>query len=324
MLARLAIIAANRLRFGAAMEYGQRAVTAGRASADAQALAVGLDGLKIACLNIGDAQGLAAALAELKPLLHRQGDLFRLQWAEFESAFVFVAAADWDQAAAAMQTAIEVNRRGGYPACAAWYTAHLGWLARLRGRDEEAMAFGRRSLSLAEELEHIWWKSATRAIFGTTLLLAGDRPGAIEMFERGLAAAEVAGAEAYLLRCAAPLASATGSPTVLADADRLLRQASIPAGGAWLFGDEACLSLARAWLGRGEPERARAVLAPLLAVAERVPWIATLAATLAVNGHVLRRLGEDDQAKGQLIRAEQLALEHGLPHVLREARSGLG
>ncbi len=323
MLARLAIIAANRLRFGAAMEYGQRAVTAGRASTDEQALAVGLDGLKIACLNIGDAQGLAAVLAELTPLLHRQGDLFRLQWAEFESAFVFIAAADWDQAAAAMQTAIEVNRRGGYPACAAWYTAHLGWLARLRGRNDEAMAFGRRSLSLAEELDHPWWRSATRAIFGTTLLLAGNLPGAIEMFERGLAAAEVTGAEAYLLRCAAPLASATGSPTVLADADRLLQQASIPAGGAWLFGDEACLSLARAWLRRGDPERARAVLAPLLAVAERVPWIATLAATLAVNGHVLRRLGEDDQAKAQLIRAEQLALQHGLPHVLREARSGL-
>ena len=323
MLARLAIIAANRLRFAAAMEYGQRAVTAGRASTDEQALAVGLDGLKIACLNIGDAQGLAAVLAELTPLLHRQGDLFRLQWAEFESAFVFIAAADWDQAAAAMQTAIEVNRRGGYPACAAWYTAHLGWLARLRGRDDEAMAFGRRSLSLAEELDHPWWRSATRAIFGTTLLLAGNLPGAIEMFERGLAAAEVTGAEAYLLRCAAPLASATGSPTVLADADRLLQQASIPAGGAWLFGDEACLSLARAWLRHGDPERARAVLAPLLAVAERVPWIATLAATLAVNGHVLRRLGEDDQAKAQLIRAEQLALEHGLPHVLREARSGL-
>ena len=151
------------------------------------------------------------------------------------------------------------------------------------------MAFGRRSLSLAEELDHPWWRSATRAIFGTTLLLAGNLPGAIEMFERGLAAAEVTGAEAYLLRCAAPLASATGSPTVLADADRLLQQASIPAGGAWLFGDEACLSLARAWLRRGDPERARAVLAPLLAVAERVPWIATLAATLAVNGHVLRR-----------------------------------
>ena len=155
------------------------------------------------------------------------------------------------------------------------------------------------------------------------MLLTGDRPGAIGLFERGLAAAQDAGAEAYLLRCAAPLASATGSPPVLADADRLLRQASIPACGAWLLGDEACLPLARAWLGRGDPERARAVLAPLLAVAERVPWITTLAATLAVSGHALRRSGEGDRAQGPADPGRAAGPAHGLPHVLREARSGL-
>ena len=35
------------------------------------------------------------------------------------------------------------------------------------------------------------------------------------------------------------------------------------------------------------------MLAPLLAVAEREPWIAALAAALAVDGRVLARLGED-------------------------------
>jgi tetratricopeptide (TPR) repeat protein len=158
-------------------------------------------------------------------------------------------------------------------------------------------------------------------MLGTTVLLTGDRTGAIKLFERGLAAAQTGGGEANLLRCAAPLALAAGSPAVLADADRLLEQASIPADGAWLFGDEACLALARAWLGRGEPERARAILAPLLAVADRVPWLATLAATLAVDGLALIRLGQDQRARAQLRRAEHLAREHGLPHVLREARS---
>ena len=143
------------------------------------------------------------------------------------------------------------------------------------------------------------------------------------MLERGLAAAEAGGGEANLLRCAAPLAEVTGSPAVLADADRLLEQASFPAGGAWVFGEDACLSLARAWLGRGNPERARMVLAPLLAVAERVPWIATLAATLAIDGRALLRMGEDGQARAHLLRAEQLAREHGLPHILHEARSAL-
>jgi hypothetical protein len=56
-------------------------------------------------------------------------------------------------------------------------------------------------------------------------------------------------------------------------------------------------------------------------VADRVPWLATLAATLAVDGLALIRLGQDQQARAQLRRAEHLAREHGLPHVLREARS---
>ena len=160
-------------------------------------------------------------------------------------------------------------------------------------------------------------------MLGTTLQLTGHRAGAIELLERGLAAAEAGGGEANLLRCAAPLAEATGSPAVLAAADRLLEQASIPAGGAWVSGEDAYLSLARAWLGRGHPERARTVLAPLLALAERVPWIATLAATLAVDGRALLRMGDEDQARAHLLRAERLAQEHGLPHILHEARSAL-
>jgi len=321
MLARLTIIAGFRLRLDAALDYGRRAAAAGRASADERTLAAGLDGLKIACLNVGDAGGLAAVLDELKPLLRRLNDLARLQWAEFESAFLFIASADWDQAVAAMQTAIQINRRGGYPTYVSWYTMHLGWVARLRGRDDEALRLGREALKVVERHGHLWGEAGACAMLGTTVLLTGDRTGAIELFERGLAAAQEGGGEANLLRCAAPLALATGSPAVLGEADRLLEQASIPADGAWLFGDEACLALARAWLGRGEPERARAVLAPLLAVADRVPWLATLAATLAVDGLALIRLGQDQQARAQLQRAEHLAREHGLPHVLREARS---
>jgi DNA-binding SARP family transcriptional activator len=321
LLSRLAIIAANRLDYELALDYGLRGVAAGRASADEQALAAGLDGLKTVYGGLGDVRALRAVLAELDPLVRRLGDLFRLQWVEFESAFVCVAAADWDGAVRAIQAGIGANRRGGYPHCAAWYTAHLGWLARLRGRDDEAVTLGRRALAMTEQYRHPWWRAATSAMLGGTLLLTGDRTEAIELFERGLAAAEEAGVEAYVLRCAAPLAAATGSPAVLAQAAGLLEAASIPAGGAWLLGEDAYLSVARAWLGQDEPERARAVLAPLLAVAQRVPWTLTLAAALAVDGHALVRLGESGPAAAALRRSSRLAREHGLPHVLREARS---
>jgi DNA-binding SARP family transcriptional activator/tetratricopeptide (TPR) repeat protein len=323
LLSRLAVVAANRLRLDLALDYGLRAVAAGRASADEHALAMGLDGLKTAYFNLGDAASLAAVLAELGPLLRRLGDLFRLQWTEFESAFVFVAAADWDRAAAAMESAVEVNQRGGYPHWTAWYVAHRGWLARLRGRDDEAVAVGRRALAMTERHEHVWGHAVACALLGGTLLVTGDRAEAIVLFERGLGAAEEAGVEAYVLRCAAPLAAATGSTALLGQAAGLLEAASMPDGGAWLPGDDAYLSIARAWLDRGEPERARATLDPLLAVARRVPWVATLAAALVVDGRALIQLGEPESAAATLRDAARLAGEHEMAHVRREARSAL-
>ena len=107
------------------------------------------------------------------------------------------------------------------------------------------------------------------------------------------------GAEAYLLHCTARLAATAGSPAVLADADRLLEQADIPADSAWLLGEDAYLALAKAWLDRGEPERGRAVLAPLLALAERVPWTPALAAALAADARALIRLGERERARAR-------------------------
>ena len=323
MLSRLAVIAGNRLRLDAALDYGLRAVAAGRAAADDQALAAGLDGLKFAYLSVGDTSALANVLAELGPLLRRLGDLFRLQWAEFEGAFLSIAAAEWDGAAAAIRAAVEVNHRGGYPQWVAWYVAHLGWLTRLRGRDDEAVTLGRRALVLIEQHEHSWIQATACAMLGGTMLVRGDRAGAIELFERGLAAGQQAGMEAYLLRSAAPLAAATGSLAVLGEAAELLEKASIPAGGAWVFGYEAYLSVAQAWLGHDDPERARAVLAPLLEVAEREPWKITLAEVLVVDGRALIRLGRKEQARAELDRAAWLAGKHGLPHVLRDAQEGL-
>jgi len=320
MLSQLAVIAANRLRLDAALDYGLRGVAAGRAAADDHALASGLDGLKIAYLSLGDIGSLTGVLDELVPLLRRLGDPFLLQWAQFEGAFPAIAAADWEPAAAAIEKAIELNHQSGYPHCAAWYVAHQGWLARLRGREDAAMTLGRQAVELTEQYELTWWQAAACAMLGGTLLLAGDRTGAVKLFERGLAAAQEAGVEAYLLRSAAPLAAATGSRLLLGEAAGLLERASIPAGGAWMLGYEVYLSLAEAWLMQDEPDRARAVLAPMLAVADREPWTPALAAALAADGRALIRLGEREQARAELDRAARLAADHGLPHVLRGVR----
>ncbi len=317
----LAVLAANRLRYDLALDHGLRAVKAGRAAGDDQALAAGLDGLKTAYWGIGDAPALRVVLDEMRPLVRRLGDLFRLQWLEFESAFLYVAAADWDGAAQAMRAAIEANRRGGYPHYAIWYVAHLGWLARLRGHDQEALDHGRQAIALSERHPHTWWHASACALLGDTLLVTGDRGAAIDLLERGLAVAQRSGVESYVLRCAAPLAAATGSRTTLTMAAGLLDAAVLPDGGAWVQGDQCYLSVARAWLAHDEPDRTRAVLAPLLAVAQRVPWIPTHAAALAVDGRALIKLGQVDQADVALRDAARLARQHGLPHVLAEATS---
>ena len=322
LLGRLAIVATNRLQLDVALDLGVRAVAAARAAADGRALATGLDGLKIAYLSVGDMARFGEVLAELEPLMQPHGDLFRVQWAEFESAFLPFAAADWDEAAARIQAAIRTNHRSGYPACVAWYTAHLSLLARLRGRDGEAIATGRRSLAIADQHEHPWWIAAGAAALGSALVLTGARDEATGLFERGLSAAQRDGAEAYVLRCLAPLAAVTLSPDLVAQADALLAHAA-SSSGAWIPGYEAYLSVADAWLQLGEPERARGVLAPLLAVAERAPWTPVLAQTLVVDGGALAALGRPADARAVLRQAARLAADHGMPHVSAGASAAL-
>jgi hypothetical protein len=176
---------------------------------------------------------------------------------------------------------------------------------------------------LTQQHPYTLWHASACAMLGSTLLVTGERAAAIDSFERGLAGADASGIEAYVIRCAAPLAAATGSRAMLDQAAELLEAAVLPDGGAWVQGDECYFSIARAWLSQDQPDRARAVLAPLLAVAEREPWIATHAAGLAVDGRALARMGQAEAAATALSTAAGLAKRHGLPHVLREANEAL-
>ena len=70
------------------------------------------------------------------------------------------------------------------------------------------------------------------------------------------------------------------------------------------------------------PARARAVLTPLLAAAERLAWVPALAGGALVDGRAAAALG-DHAAAGALIgRAVMLAARHGMPTVERHARAG--
>ena len=324
LLSQMAVASANRLRLADALEYGTRAVSAARASGDEQALAAGLDGLKIAYLNVGDLGGLAGVLVELRPLLRRLGDPYRLQWAEFESAYLSIAPGDLDKAAEAMRAGLEVNRRGGYPHFAAYYTAHLGWLARLRGDDEEAMTLGRRAVDIAEQHEqrlvaghgvrHARWHAA-----------AGRRPGRGDRDCSNAALPPRSRPARRPTCCTAP----PGWPPPPARLPCWPTPTGCLGRPTSRRAARGCSARRRispwrrpGWIA-SEPERARAVLAPLLALAERVPWTPALAAALAADARALIRLGERERARAQLLRAERLATAHGLAHVREEARQAM-
>ncbi len=144
--ARLAIYAVNELRFDEAVKQGRLAVRAARASGDDEALAAALDGQKASVAYLGEISALVPIIEELEPLLRRLGDLRLLPWTIFESAFPALAAGDWPAAAARIDASLEVSRRSGSMAHAAWHVAVSGAVARLQGRYDEAVsAAGTRS-----------------------------------------------------------------------------------------------------------------------------------------------------------------------------------
>ncbi len=322
LLAWMAILASNALRFDEAVRHGRRAVDAARASGDVVALVAALDGRKTPLAYLGEIDELEPVLTELLPLLRRVGDTFRLHWTIFESGFPAVAAGDWATAAARFQLALDSCRSSGLSAYAPWHVAHLGWLARLQGRDDEALELGRLAVTLNEELPHAWCGATAAALLGGTLIETGQREAAVPVLERGCGLAGQHGSEAYLLRCLAPLAEATGSHEVLAEADAMLSRVGTPPGSAWMGGDFTYLSVARAWLSAGEPARARAVLAPMLVVAQRVPWVAALAQGSLVDAVAASRLGLDDEARSLMQVAADLARRFGLARVEQEATAG--
>jgi DNA-binding SARP family transcriptional activator/tetratricopeptide (TPR) repeat protein len=277
VLGRLSVLACSRLDFTAALDLARRAERAGHASGDEQALISGLDALKAGYAYLGDVSALAPVVAELETLVRRSGDWWLLQWVVFEAAFVPLAAGNYDMTVAGMQEAIDVCRRSGFTAQEPFFVAHLGWVERLRGNLDAALATGRRAAAMAENLRHAWWSTTAAALLAGTLLASGDAAAAVPMLRTARDRADVPGAEAYLLRALGPLAEASGDAAVVQDADELLRCVRTPPERAWLLGADAYLSIARAWMAHGEPDRAASVLREFRTAASSCGWPALVA-----------------------------------------------
>src|ERR1700694_1997528 len=125
-----------------------------------------------------------------------------------------MAAGDWDRAAALVEEATALSRRSGRLTYEGWFLAHLGWIARLAGRSDDAIGHGRRAVAAVPADGHSWFGATASSMLACSLLSTGAdaaRREAVRRLRRGLAAADRSGAEGYRLRCLAPLAEATGS-----------------------------------------------------------------------------------------------------------------
>jgi DNA-binding SARP family transcriptional activator/tetratricopeptide (TPR) repeat protein len=280
VLGRLTVLRCSALDFVEARSLARRALRAGTVADDPRALARGLDAAKTAAAYLGLARDLAPVLAELEPLLRRLGDLWTLQWAVFEGAVVPLAAGDDAGAIARIDAAVEICRRSGFTPYEPFFVAHRGWVHRLAGRLDDALRDGTRAVALAAEHRHSWWATAAAALHAGTLLRVGNPAAAADVLAPAARAADVPGAEAYLLRCLAPLAEATGDPAVLERADALLRGVRVPQGCAWLLGADVYGALARAWQDAGRPERAEAITTALRGAAVAAGWPALADAVL--------------------------------------------
>lgn len=321
LLARLAINTANRLQFGEALKLGHRAAAAGRASGQDQALASGLNGLKAAYAYLGDPVPLTEVIAELQPLQHRLGDLAGLEWSVFESAFPSIGVGDWDLAGKRIVEAIEINRRSEFVAGQALYLAFLGWVERLQGGTDLAVRHGRDAVALGEQTSHGWFHPFAVGMLADTLIDLGRRDEAAQLLTGARSTVRPGQPEGILLRYLAPLAEVTGSTAALDDADGLLRGITGPVGSAWLLGMDCYLAVARAWLDRNEPARAREVMSPLLAAAERLSWIPALAGGSLVDGRAATALGDHTAARTLIGRAIAVAARHGMRTVERDGRA---
>ncbi|MGQ0607420.1 MAG: ATP-binding protein [Chloroflexota bacterium] len=279
ILARLSILATNRLRSDLAELYAAEAVEAARPSGDEELLATALDALKTCHAYVGDIERLEEVLGELEPKLRRAELPRLLQWTVFESSIPAMARGQWDLASERIEEALRLNERTGYGAYAAFFLAHVAWIARARGEPGAALEAGRRSTELAAKVGHPWWTAFTNGIIGWTLTELGEVDEAIRCLETGLAAAERDGSAAYLVRCLGPLALARSlagddeeSLALAERASTILQQAQSAGGRMYLHAAHVQIAIARVWLRADQPERAQQLLAPVSKAAETAGW----------------------------------------------------
>jgi tetratricopeptide (TPR) repeat protein len=326
-LARLAVISSHRLEFERALELGERALEQARAAGDEVLTGRAIDSVKLAVWQLGDLNRLEQITGELARLWRERNDLWYLQFALLEAAFVPIGRARWDEASEGLAEAAAINKRIRDPLAELLMHDASCWLSRSRGDYEQALAAGRQGLALTAE---VGWEAWGAATVGWTLLDLRAADAAADVLERGVAVGERIGAANEIVRCLGQLAWARcllgnhdEARTLSMRAVKLLEAVTAPPEHTFLFGFPAYAAVARVLLATGDAAAGEALLRPVLGAAKRSGWREAEAVSALVLGLCLEARGEQDQARELLASAASVADEYGIPAAGWEAHAAL-
>jgi tetratricopeptide (TPR) repeat protein len=289
-----------------------------------------MDALKLAALQLGDLERLDALTADLERSQRMRDDLWFLQWTILESAFVPLARGRHEEALERLHTALDISHRIGDNDSEPLMHDALSWTHRARGAYGEALVAGRRAVALAGGLGDQAWRGWTAATLAHSLLDLRAADEAATVLEDGLRAAEHNHALDQTVRCVSLLAwarallgDAAGAIALAERGESMLRSASLPVGGAFLFGAAAHVAVARVFLADDQPERAQQLLEPLLGAARVAGWREVVASAALALGQANLALGARGHGLALLQEAASLAHAASVPAPEWEARATL-
>jgi hypothetical protein len=186
----------------------------------------------------------------------------------------------------------------------------------------------RSAVSLARELGHAEWIAWSEIQLGAVLLEILRPEEAAPEFERGLAAAEQAGARLHLPRLLGLLALArglagTGWRDPLGRALEVLAEVRVPSGWALLGDGDAYVAAAWALVLDGRPGDGRRIVEPILEAAERSGWLEHVAWSALVVAWSHMTEGDPGAARAAAERALAVAEQARMPGPMWRARATL-
>jgi tetratricopeptide (TPR) repeat protein len=289
-----------------------------------------LDAMQVASVMVGDMATVDKISPELVEIHRRRGDLWYLQLALFQWAWVDAAAGRWDQAEGLLSDGLAVNRQIGDQGNEPIFPAGLTWIARARGQYGRAIELGRRATELSMEVGHAEFLSWAAQVLGWTLLDMFAASDAVEQIERSLGAAKEAGARIVMIRaaCHLPLArwrvgdQGRALEEAIA-AEQLLREVTAPPGRAFLWGADGPIALANLYVDAGDPSRALDLVGTVLDAALAAEWQEVVAAAALASGRARARMDDEAGARDALEMAAQRADSFRIPGLAWRAHAGL-